>query len=55
MPIDGLGNILGILPVKKEKETGEASRRNQKKDRNKGDKKDSEEQKKKEGKIDIRI
>jgi hypothetical protein len=55
MPIDGLGNILGILPVKKEKEAGETSKRNQKKDRNKGDKKDGDEPKEKEGKIDIRI
>ena len=55
MSIDGLGNTLGIIPVKKEKEAGETSRRNQKKDRNKEDKKEREEQKKKEGKIDIRI
>lgn len=55
MPIDGLGNILGILPVKKEKEAGETSRRNQKKDRNKEDKKESEDHKEKEGKVDIRI
>lgn len=55
MSINGLGNTFGIIPVKKEKETGDASRRNQKKDRNKEDKNDSEEHKEKEGKIDIRI
>jgi len=55
MSIDGLGNTLGIIPVKKEKEAGETSRRNQKKDRNKEDKKEREEPKEKEGKIDIRI
>jgi hypothetical protein len=55
MSIDGLGNTFGIIPVKKEKEAGDSSRRNQKKDRNKEEKKDNEEQTEKEGKIDIRI
>jgi len=55
MPIDGLGNTFGIIPVKKEKETGDASKRNQKKDRNKEEKKDNEDHAEKEGKIDIRI
>ena len=55
MSIDGLGNTLAIIPVKKEKEAGDASKRNQKKDRNKEEKKDSEEHTEKDGKIDIRI
>ena len=55
MPINGLGNTFGIIPVKKEKETGDASKRNRKKDRDKEEKKDNEGHTEKDGKIDIRI
>ncbi len=56
MAIDGLGNITGIIPVKKEKEAGEPYRKNQKKDRgNEENDKDKEKDKNKEGRVDIRI
>jgi len=55
MVIDGLGNMLGILPVKKEKEAGQSPMKDQKKDKKRGPKKDDEEGKEKEGRVDIRI
>lgn len=58
MSIDGLNNLPGIIPVKKEKGAGDNSRKNQQKDKNKEDRKDNipeEEQKEKSGRIDIRI
>lgn len=55
MAIDSLKNISGILPVKQEREVGQAPRRNQKQDRNKEQKKDKKKPKEKEGKIDIRV
>lgn len=58
MVIDGLGNMLGILPVKKEKEAGRAPK-DQKKNKDREQKKDKEEdketEKEKEGRIDVRI
>jgi hypothetical protein len=55
MAIEGLRNILGILPVKQERDAGQAPRRNPKKEQDREEKKDKEEPKEKEGKIDIRI
>jgi len=55
MLIDGLGSMLGILPVKKEKEAGQAPMKNQKKNKKREQKKDDEEGKEKEGRVDIRI
>jgi len=55
MAIDGLKNIDVILPVKQEREAGQAPRRNPKKDRDREQKKDKDEPEKKEGRVDIRI
>lgn len=55
MSIDGLKNILGILPVKHEREAGQSPKKDQKKDQYKKEEKDENEQKEKESRIDIRI
>jgi len=54
MAIDGLGNIFGVPPVKKEQETGRPGQKNEKKRPERGPKKEKDE-KEKEGRVDIRI
>ena len=55
MAIEGLGNIYGIPAVKKEQEPVMNQRKKQKKGSGKGGKRKYDEQKTKQGKIDIRI
>ncbi len=55
MAVEGLSNIYGVPPVKKEQETGLNQRRKQNKNRKKGKREEGDKQKDKEGRIDIRI
>ncbi len=55
MSIDNLGNILGVVPLKKERETGQLPKRKQKDKKNEDQREEKEEQNEKEGRIDIRV
>ncbi len=56
MAIEGLNNVYGVPPVGKEHETGLNQKKKQDKNRKKGRReKDDDMQKKRKGRIDIRI
>jgi hypothetical protein len=55
MAIEGLNNIYGIPPVKKEQEPNMNKRKKQKREPQKRDKKKEEQQKIEKGRVDIRI
>jgi hypothetical protein len=55
MAIEGLHNVIGILPVNKEQKPGKNKSRKKKKDSKKQADKDDEHQTDRKGRIDIRI